>query len=253
MLSKYFLKKVSLQNFKDNLKLSLIELSGKKVIIYGAGEGFNYFYDEYSLDKLNIVAIADKKFQEETTFMNYKAIPPEQIFYQNYDVILVTNEQAKEIYFYLRKTMKIRDKDIRCILNEDFNDEKDSFLYLEMFGFADNLKKLKHKIGDKKVVIYGAGVFFETIKKYYDLSALNIIGISDRKFEQHAENEKFLGYKVYSPSEIKDLKPDFVLVATKFCINVIENLYYNTLKGSKIKIKPLMKKPFKTLLREIWT
>ena len=120
------------------------------------------------------------------------------------------------------------------------------------YKFEKTLPKLVKKLEGKSVVIYGAGVFLELIKKYFDISGLNIIGISDKRFENHTENEEFLGYKVYAPSEIKDVSPDYVLVATKTYINIIENLYYETLKGTKINIKPLLQKPFMTLVKEIW-
>lgn len=138
------------------------------------------------------------------------------------------------------------------ITQEEFPDEIASVEYLESFNFSKNLKKLKQKIKNKTVIIYGAGVFFQAIKKHYDISDINIIGISDRRFERHEPNEECFGYKVYAPSELKDLNPDYVLVATKMYISIIEDLYYNTLKGTKIKIKPLLKKDFLTLIKEIW-
>ena len=94
--------------------------------------------------------------------------------------------------------------------------------------------------------------FFQAIKKHYDISDINIIGISDRRFEGHEPNEECFGYKVYAPSELKDLNPDYVLVATKMYIGIIEDLYYDTLKDTKIKIKPLLKKGLFTLIKEIW-
>ena len=111
---------------------------------------------------------------------------------------------------------------------------------------------MNNKLKGKSIVLYGAGVFLEAINKYYDLSKLNIIGISDRRFDEHKENEMFLGHRAYSIEELKDLNPDYILVATKFYISIIEDMYYNTFANTKIKIKPLVKKPFLTLLKEIW-
>ena len=78
---------------------------------------------------------------------------------------------------------------------------------------------------------------------------MDVVGIADKRFENHGENEDFLGYKAIAPEEILDIKPDYVVVATKFYINIVEDLYYNLLKGTKIKIKPLLKK---TLVREVF-
>lgn len=252
MLSDYFLVKTKTLKFQKDLDKLLNNLAGKKVVIYGAGEGFSYLLEKYPFKKLKIVAIADKKFSEETKYEKFKAIPPEQIFYQDYDFILVTNEQSKSIFKYISKTLKIDAKKIKLIFNEDIPEERDAFFYIEQFNFAEHLEKLNKKLKNKKIIIYGAGIFFEAIKELYDLSQLDIIGISDRRFLEHKKGETFLGYTVYSPDEIKDVNPDYVLVATKFYINIIENLYYETLKGTKIKIKPLLKKPFKVLFKEIW-
>ena len=54
--------------------------------------------------------------------------------------------------------------------------------------FNDNnaqkqIDKLAKKFKNKKVVIYGAGIYFQIIKNNFDISKLNIIGIADKKFE----------------------------------------------------------------------
>ena len=81
---------------------------------------------------------------------------------------------------------------------------------------------------------------------------MNVIAISDKRFETYNQGETFLNYPVCSPDEIKNLKPDYVLVATKYYVNIVEDLYYNLLKDAKIKIKPLLKKDILTLIKEIW-
>ena len=81
---------------------------------------------------------------------------------------------------------------------------------------------------------------------------MNIIGIADKRFEKNKEEKEFLGYKTYAPQEIKEVNPDYVLVATKIYIEVVKDLYEDILQGTNIKIKPLLKKPFFVLLREIW-
>ena len=277
MLSKYFEIKTKSKKFDDDLLWSMGEIKGKKVLLYGAGEGFvelnkRYFFN----DVLNIVAIADKKFEHECEcgcghsgcccghehkaeekyetqyFEGIRAIAPSDIPNEDYDVLLITNERPQPILNYVFNELNVEGKDVRTVFNEEIPDEQPNLLYLYNFKFDKTLPKLVKKLEGKSVVIYGAGVFFEIIKKYFDLSDLNIIGVSDRRFSNHEENEEWEGYKVYAPEEIKELKPDYVLVATKFYINIIEDLYYGTLKDTKIKIKPLMKKPFWTLVKEIW-
>lgn len=139
------------------------------------------------------------------------------------------------------------------VTKEDIPDEITNLEYLESFKFSKTLKQLKRKLKNKRVVIYGAGAFFQVIKKHFDISDINIIGISDKRFEEHANNQECLGYKVYAPSELRELAPDYVIVATKMYTNIIEDLYYDTLRHTKIKIKPLLKKNFRTLLNELWS
>lgn len=252
MLSKYFIKKVSNKRFDNYIKDLFEELKNKKILLYGAGEGSEYLFDNYSFKNLNIVAIADRKFTQETIFKGMKAISPDEITNQDYDVILITNEYTPPIVKYLEKDLKVEGKELKMVFEDLIPEERDSFMYLEMYNFEKHLKKMNKKLKNEKIVLYGSGVFFEVINEYYDLSELNIIGISDRRFVNHAQDERFLDYTMLAPEEIKGVNPDYVLVTTKFFINIIEDLYYNTLKRTKIKIKPLVKKPFITLINEIW-
>ena len=58
------------------------------------------------------------------------------------------------------------------------NNEKD---YLKSINFANNLKNLINECKNKKILIYGAGLLFETAQKYYDFSKLDIIGTYSNK------------------------------------------------------------------------
>lgn len=255
MLSRYFKEKIKTRKFDDDLLWSMGEIKGKRVILLGAGEDFVVLNQRYFLkDVLNVIAIADKKFEKEPaeTFKGIRAITPEQIKNEDFDVLLITSEEPKPVLDFVFNKLNLENKDIRTVFNEEVPNERENLNYLYDFKFDKTLPKLVKKLNGKTVVLYGAGTFLELIKKYFNLSDLNIIGISDKRFENHGENDEFLGYKVYAPSEIKDVNPDYVLVATKTYINIIENLYYETLKGTKINIKPLLQKPFMTLVKEIW-
>lgn len=93
-------------------------------------------------------------------------------------------------------------------MNEHFE------LYLEKTDFISYLNELNTKLTSKKVLIYGAGLFFKYINEKYDLSKLNIIGISDRKFMNSEEGNKFLIYDIIPVSKINEYKPDVILVST---------------------------------------
>lgn len=257
MLSKYFEIKTKTKKFDDDLLWSMGEIKYKRVILYGAGEGFIELDKKYDFkNTLNIVAIADKKFENSSDnkeFYGIRTIKPSEIPNEDYDVILITNEAPKPILNYLFNDLNIENKDIRTVFNEEVPDEETNLNFLYQYKFDKTLPKLVKKLKNKTVMLYGGGVFLELIQKYFDLSNLNIVGVADKRFEKHQDSDTFMGYKVYAPSEITYVNPDYVIVSTKNYINIIEDLYYNTLKGSKIRIKPLVKKPFMTLVKEIWS
>ena len=254
MLSKYFEMKTSTESFKQSVKDIIRTLKDKKVLIYGAGEGFFALNKQYHFtNELNIVAIADKKFKTDNTdITGLTQIEPKKILEQEYDYILVSNEVPKQIVKFLTGTLELSNDKVITLFEENIKDEVVNINYLSEQKFDKTLPKLIKKLQGKSVLLYGAGVYFELINAYYDLSGLNIIGIADKRFQESDECEYFLGYKTYRPGEIVDIKPDYVLVTTKYYIPLIENLYYKQIKGTGIKIKPLVKKSFWTLLREIW-
>ena len=122
--------------------------------------------------------------------------------------------------------------------------------YLKMIKFERRLKHLSKKLRNKKVVIYGADKFFQTLVKNYNLRVLNIVAISDRTFKNHAPNEKLFDYYKCTLAEISDYNPEYILVGTMNFINISEDLE-EFFKG-KIKIRPLIKKPIKELWIENW-
>ncbi len=118
------------------------------------------------------------------------------------------------------------------------NNEKD---YLKSINFPSHLKNLINECENKKILIYGAGLLFETAQKYYDFSKLNIIGISDKRFEDDKSTETFCKIKTYKPSEISSINPDIILIATKEYNSILRYLK----KSHNCIILPLFKKPTK--------
>ena len=89
-------------NFKKYLELfdaqkKIDKLSkryrNKKVAIYGAGQFFNEIFQNYDLSKLNIVAVADKKFEDESKkgFFGLNCIKPSELGNIDCDAILISN------------------------------------------------------------------------------------------------------------------------------------------------------------------
>lgn len=125
--------------------------------------------------------------------------------------------------------------------------------YLEHIKFEKYLDKLNKKLKNKTVIIYGSGSLFQYIKKNYDLSKLNIIGVSDIKFNSKQEGEDFLGYKIIPKDKMTSYKPDVVLVATLKYLGITEDFEINVFNKTKTKIYPLARIPLADLIKEIWS
>ncbi len=125
--------------------------------------------------------------------------------------------------------------------------------HLKKVNFEKYLNKLNKKLKNKTVIIYGTGLLFQCVKENYDLSGLNIIGISDIKYNENQEGQFFLGYKIIPKKNILNYKPDVVLVATLRYLRIIEDFEDKFFTNSNVKVYPLVKVPFLDLIREIWS
>ena len=65
----------------------------RKIVLYGAGQYAQILFQNYDLSKLNIVAICDKKFEDESKrdFYNLICIPPQELGSLDCDLILISN------------------------------------------------------------------------------------------------------------------------------------------------------------------
>lgn len=250
MQREYLDAKFENEKFRECFSKKLERIKDKKVLIYGTGKASKRLFEEFSLKDLNIVGYADKKFKGKTEYKGALAIPPEDIKNIEFDAILITLEYPKPVEVFLND-LDIKSKIVVAFEEKDPN-ASSHFNYLKKIKFEKHLKKLKEIMKDKTCIIYGAGSFFQIIEENYDLNGLNIIAYSDKKWEKHKEGETFLGKKVCSPSEIIDLKPDYVFVGTRWFLNILEYLSYSLLDKTNIKVRPLVKVPIFELLKEIW-
>ncbi|MDD3593556.1 MAG: hypothetical protein PHX18_02905 [Candidatus Gastranaerophilales bacterium] len=125
--------------------------------------------------------------------------------------------------------------------------------YLKEVKFDKHFSRLKKKFKNKSIIIYGTGKLFQFIKDNYNISSLNIIGISDKKFSPEEEGEMHLGYKIIPKDKIPKYNPDYVIVAALEYSEIIEDFYHTEFNRSKIKIIPLVKIPILKLLEKIWS
>jgi hypothetical protein len=73
----------------------------KKVMIYGVGKAFEVIAENYDLSKLNIIGLADLKFQDGGEFHGYPTFAYDTFLKQNPDVVLigmVLSNMAKDFF-----------------------------------------------------------------------------------------------------------------------------------------------------------
>lgn len=124
--------------------------------------------------------------------------------------------------------------------------------HLKKYNFDKNFEKLKRKLKNKKIIVYGTGLFFQYIIKNYDLSSLNIIGVSDLKYGKDIEGKEDFGYKVITRENIVNHNPDCVLFALENYFGIIESTHVAYLRNSNIKLLPICKRPIADLIKFIW-
>lgn len=121
-------------------------------------------------------------------------------------------------------------------------------LYLKKYNFEKQLEALKKELKNKTIIVYGTGALFQAVLKNYDLSGLNIIGISDRKYQVEDNANYEFNYKVIRREDIVKYNPDCILIAIKMFLPILNN-FSKEFVGTKLL--PLVDKPFWTLLKEI--
>ena len=124
---------------------------------------------------------------------------------------------------------------------------------LKKYKFDKQIKKFNKVFKDKKIVIYGSDSFFEVIKNNYDLTGLNIIGISDSKYNFNDEGKNDFGYKIIPRKKIVEYNPDVVLISTFKTFQNYKLLKRGILKNTKIKVYPMLNKSFIGLLLEAFS
>lgn len=122
--------------------------------------------------------------------------------------------------------------------------------YFKEVHAQKQIDKFVKKFKDKKVVIYGAGVYFQTLQENFDLSGLNIVGISDKKFINSKVTN--FNYPALAPDELKTFDYDVILVAlyddTSLCDYLEFDLLLNTPNENK-KIYSIIEPTLKYILK----
>lgn len=87
MLIENFLKMKKFQKRIDKLAK---HYKNKKIIIYGAGKAFEAINKNFNLDNLNIIGIADMKFDDGQEYLGYETFSPKTFLKEPPDVVLIS-------------------------------------------------------------------------------------------------------------------------------------------------------------------
>lgn len=167
--------------------------------------------------KKQIEIIDDLKHFHENLFEFFMSvIIYNQLFEESYSynieqILKVLNFRQKIKFVLAYITVKISLKNYKYWFIR-YSDEWIEYLKtVNEQKYIDNLSK---QLKNKKVLLYGAGMFANILFKNYDLSKLNFAGISDKKFE-NTNDEYFRNIKIIKPKNIKNTEFDVILFTLK--------------------------------------
>lgn len=114
--------------------------------------------------------------------------------------------------------------------------------YLEKKKAQKLIDKIASQYENKKVVLYGAGLFAGDLFRNYDFSKLNIIGVADKKFQDNYEGD-FYGYPKLGSDDLLETDFDLLLITTyddTYIKDFIKNDLFSA-EDKKFEIKTLVK------------
>ena len=119
-------------------------------------------------------------------------------------------------------------------------------------NFEKYLDKLALELENKPVIVYGTGSMFQLIQENYDLSKLNIIGISDSKYSINDDGQEDLGYRIISKENIKNYNVDAILLGVKNYSQFQKNFKNSFSLNDSVQILPLVKKSLLVQIKEFF-
>lgn len=114
MYFKNFLAGQNAQNQIDGLSKAL---KNKKIVIYGAGEFSKAIFKNYDLSKLNILAVADKKYKNGSLeeYWGYKTISPKELATFDCEYVLVANYDTDLFIEIVKDLVRKKSKKIKVL------------------------------------------------------------------------------------------------------------------------------------------
>ena len=88
-----FQEYLKIYNAQSKINKLATRYKNKKIAVYGAGQFSHAIFSNYDLSNLNIVAVADLRFENESKrqFFGFKCIAPNELGNIQCDVILIAN------------------------------------------------------------------------------------------------------------------------------------------------------------------
>ena len=123
-----FLKYLQKYNAQEKINKLIKKYKNKRVVIYGAGQFARIAFENYDFNGLNIIAVADKKFEQEGEhhFFGINCVKPNDLKKLDYDVILIANFDYKMFANILDERILYGTKnagvEIRPLINLEFKD-----------------------------------------------------------------------------------------------------------------------------------
>ena len=114
----------------------------------------------------------------------------------------------------------------------------DFIKYLKQVRAQRQINKLAKKYKNKKIVLYGAGLFAKILLENYNCSKLNIVAICDKKYTNL--KEPFCGYQTISPQVLTDFDCDVILVSVIEDVAIGNYLRDDLLIGTKNEDKEVI-------------
>ena len=134
---------------------------------------------------------------------------------------------------------------INELTDKNYSNEQMAQLFMEE-NIQEKIDEFAHKHEGQKIILFGAGDYTRYVFKNYDISKLNIIAISDKRFEQDRQHE-FYNLNCITPKALKDAEFDIIAVSEREFIpsyNFLTNMFEGG-KNSAKDIFPLLKKELK--------
>lgn len=97
---------------QNQIKKLAKKYKNKKIVMYGAGQYCRCLFEKYDLSELNIIAVADMSFarKENQAFYGKKCIDPCELKNLDFDIILISVLESKNIQNFLENDLLLNTK-----------------------------------------------------------------------------------------------------------------------------------------------